>query len=150
MADRCVQRTASYSPGDASGQQESEGFLVVSYPVEEDSVFLLEEKLQRPFLSETVFGWCLQTRHGSCSLDIVDIVVSLCCLLFVCLVFFVMMGQMVMTPLCLTLDQWSEVKDRAHNMSVEVKNGKWQTFGVGWPLKGSFDLTMILFFFLMF
>lgn len=49
-----------------------------------------------------------------------------------------------MTPLSLTLDQWSEVKDRTHNMSVEVKNGKWQTFGVGWTPKGSFDLTMIL------
>lgn len=75
--------------GDASGHQESQGCLVVSYWVEEDNVFLLEEELQRPLLSETAFGWCLQTRHGSCCLDIV---VSFCCLLFICLEFFVTMG----------------------------------------------------------
>lgn len=81
-----------------------------------------------------------------------DIVVSLCCLLFICLVFFVTMGQTIMTPLSLMLDHWTEVRDRAHNMSVEVKKGKWQTlctsewptFSVGWHPEGSFDLTMIL------
>ena len=31
------------------------------------------------------------------------------------------MGQTVMTPLSLTLNHWSVVKSRAHNLSIEVK-----------------------------
>lgn len=61
------------------------------------------------------------------------------------------MGQTVTTPLSLTLDHWTEVKTRAHNLSVEVKKGRWQTFcasewpsfKVGWPPEGTFDLTVI-------
>lgn len=69
-----------------------------------------------------------------------------------CLSYFIDgMGQTVMTPLSLTLDHWTEVKARAHNLSVEVKKGKWQTFcssewptfGVGWPLIGTFSLDVI-------
>lgn len=61
------------------------------------------------------------------------------------------MGQTVTTPLSLTLDHWTEVKTRAHNLSVEIKKGRWQTFcasewpsfKVGWPPEGTFDLTVI-------
>lgn len=35
------------------------------------------------------------------------------------------MEQTVTTPLSLTLDHFSEVRCRAHNISVEVKKGKW-------------------------
>ena len=61
------------------------------------------------------------------------------------------MGQSVSTPLSLTLEHWKEVQVRAHNQSVEVRKGPWQTFcasewptfGVGWPPKGAFDLSLI-------
>ncbi|XP_045663896.1 uncharacterized protein LOC123799038 isoform X2 [Ursus americanus] len=62
------------------------------------------------------------------------------------------MGQTISTPLCLTTRHWSEVRARAHNLSVEVNKNKWvtfcasewPTFGVGWPPGGSFNLTLIL------
>lgn len=61
------------------------------------------------------------------------------------------MGQTVTTPLSLTLDHWSEIRSRAHNLSVEIKKGPWRTFcasewptfDVGWPSEGTFDLTVI-------
>nr|QJT93252.1 gag protein [Syconycteris australis gammaretrovirus] len=61
------------------------------------------------------------------------------------------MGQSNSTPLSLTLDHWRDVKTRAHNLSVEVKKGKWQTFcssewpsfGVGWPPEGTFNLSVV-------
>jgi hypothetical protein len=61
------------------------------------------------------------------------------------------MGQTETTPLNLTLDHWTEVRSRAHNLLVEIKKGPWQTFcasewpafDVGWPLEGTFDLTLI-------
>jgi hypothetical protein len=62
------------------------------------------------------------------------------------------MGQTVTTPLSLTLVHWTEVRSRAYNLLVEIKKGPWQTFrtsewpafDVGWPLEGTFDLTLIL------
>jgi hypothetical protein len=61
------------------------------------------------------------------------------------------MGQTVTSPLSLTLDYWTEVRSRAHNLSVEIKKGPWQTFcasewptfDVGLPPEGTFDLTVI-------
>ena len=61
------------------------------------------------------------------------------------------MGQTVSTPLGQTLDHWTEVKKRAHNLSVEVKKGHWKTycsskwpsFGVAWPPEGTLNLTVI-------
>jgi hypothetical protein len=40
--------------------------------------------------------------------------------------------QMTSTSLTITLDHWTDVKARAHNLSIEVKKGKQQTvyFGV--------------------
>ncbi|XP_020935532.1 uncharacterized protein LOC102158723 [Sus scrofa] len=62
------------------------------------------------------------------------------------------MGQTVTTPLSLTLDHWTEVRSRAHNLSVQVKKGPWQTFcasewptfDVGWPSEGTFNSEIIL------
>lgn len=62
------------------------------------------------------------------------------------------MGQKVTTPLTLTLDHWTEVRTRAHNLSVDVKKGPWQTFcssewpdfKVGWPPEGTFNLSLVL------
>ena len=61
------------------------------------------------------------------------------------------MGQTIATPLSLTLDNWTEVRARAHNLSVEIKKKPWHTFcatewpafTVGWPPEGTFDLTII-------
>lgn len=61
------------------------------------------------------------------------------------------MGQTMTTPLSLTLSHWTEVRARAHNFSVKIKKGKWQTlcasewptFQIGWPPEGSFLLDKI-------
>ncbi|XP_055458886.1 uncharacterized protein LOC129673212 [Psammomys obesus] len=62
------------------------------------------------------------------------------------------MGQTVTTPKSLTLQHFKEVRDIAHNLSVEVRKGKWDTFcssewptfDVGWPRDGTFNLGVIL------
>ena len=61
-------------------------------------------------------------------------------------------GWTVTTPLSLTLDHWTEVRSRAHNLSVEIKKGPWQTFcasewptfNVKWSLEGTFGLLLSL------
>lgn len=61
------------------------------------------------------------------------------------------MGQAVSTPLGRTLDHWTEVRKRAHNLSVEIKKKPWRTYcssewpsyGLGWPPEGTLDLTVI-------
>lgn len=61
------------------------------------------------------------------------------------------MGQIVATPLNLTLKHWAEVKSRARNISVEVKKHKWEnlhtselpSFKVGCLALGSLSLTLI-------
>ena len=61
------------------------------------------------------------------------------------------MGQATSSPLALTLSRWSEVRDRAHNLSLTIKKGRWQTlcssewpaFQVGWPPEGSFQAPLI-------
>ena len=60
--------------------------------------------------------------------------------------------QTVMTPLSLILNHWTEVRSRAHNLSVEIKKGPWQTFcasewptfNVKWSLEGTFGLLLSL------
>ncbi|XP_054951549.1 chromobox protein homolog 5 isoform X2 [Pan paniscus] len=62
------------------------------------------------------------------------------------------MGQTLTTPLSLTLAHFPDVRARAHNLSVEIRKGRWKTFcfsewptlGVGWPQDGTFDLSIIL------
>ena len=88
-----------------------------------------------------------KTKSGHCvsNLCVSLFFVSLTCLIVVILT----MGQMVTTPLSLMLDHWTEVRTRAHNLSVEVKKRLWQTFcisewptfNVGWPPEGTFDLS---------
>lgn len=61
------------------------------------------------------------------------------------------MGQKVTTSLGLTLDYWTDIKNRAHNLSTDVKKKPWQTYcasewpshGVGWPPEGTFELEII-------
>jgi hypothetical protein len=61
------------------------------------------------------------------------------------------MGQTVTTPLTLTLDLWTDVKTRAHNLSVEVRkrpwrtfcSSEWPTFGVGWLRDRTLNLPII-------
>lgn len=82
-----------------------------------------------------------------------DLLVSVLCIFVLCvLVYSFNMGQTVTTPLSLTLDHWTEVKSRAHNLSVQVKKGPWQTFcasewptfDVRWPSEGTFNSEIIL------
>ena len=84
-----------------------------------------------------------------------QVFVSVCmCVFCVCFVFYVVstMGQTITTPLSLTLDHWTEVRSRAHNLSVEIKKGPWQTFcasewptfNVKWSLEGTFGLLLSL------
>ncbi|XP_044895001.1 proline-rich receptor-like protein kinase PERK9 [Felis catus] len=62
------------------------------------------------------------------------------------------MGQTLTTPLTLTLTHFSDVQARAHNLSLEVRKGRWRTYcssewptlSVGWPWDGTFDLSIIL------
>ncbi|XP_062062406.1 uncharacterized protein LOC133770372 isoform X5 [Lepus europaeus] len=62
------------------------------------------------------------------------------------------MGQGLTTPLSLTLDHWKEVRERAQNLSVEVRKknwtvfctSDWPAFNVGWPWDGTFDSSVIL------
>ncbi|XP_019060717.1 pygopus homolog 2-like [Fukomys damarensis] len=62
------------------------------------------------------------------------------------------MGQTLTTPLSLTLDHWAQVRERAHNLSVEINKKKWRTlcssewptFGVSWPPEGTFNSQIIL------
>ena len=59
-------------------------------------------------------------------------------------------GRTVTTPLSLTLDHWTEVRSRAHNLSVEIKKDlgiflyfQVADFNVKWSLQGTFGLTLI-------
>ena len=61
------------------------------------------------------------------------------------------MGQGESTPLSLMTDQFSNVRARAHNLSLIVKKSKlitffsaeWPTFQVGWTLEGTFQPSII-------
>ena len=61
------------------------------------------------------------------------------------------MGQGESTPLSLMTDHFSDVRARAHNLSLLVKNSKfitffsaeWPAFQVGWPLEGTFQPSII-------
>ena len=72
-------------------------------------------------------------------------------ILFVSLYVTLTMGQTISTPLGLTLEHWTEIKTRAHNLSVDVRKRFWRTFcstewpafDVGWPPEGTLDLIVI-------
>lgn len=58
------------------------------------------------------------------------------------------MEQIQVTPLSLMIEHFKEIKSRAHNLSIEIKRGKYQTLcdsewpgsGAGWPLGETLDL----------
>ena len=72
-------------------------------------------------------------------------------ILFVSLYVTLTMGQTISTPLGLTLEHWTEIKTRAHNLSVDVRKRFWRTFcsaewpafDVGWPPEGTLGLVVI-------
>ena len=64
----------------------------------------------------SVLFWSTRNRT-----QIFSISVIVFCLVFVICIIDLEMGQTVMTPLTLTFDHWTDVKTRAHNLSVEVK-----------------------------
>ena len=54
------------------------------------------------------------------------------------------MGQGESTPLSLMIDYFSDVRARAHNLSLLVKTSKLiTTFRVGWPPEGTFQPSII-------
>ena len=54
------------------------------------------------------------------------------------------MGQGESTPLSLMIDYFSDVRARAHNLSLLVKKSKLiPTFRVGWPPEGTFQPSII-------
>lgn len=129
-----------FPPGDA---------LAVVWEKADDSVSLLKSVGRLPLPSEYfVILW----RHSLAAR------LLLTCLVFVFVTFVKSllyvdeMGQTLTTPLSLTLTHFPDVRARAHNLSVEVRKGRWQKFcssewptlHVGWPRDGTFDLPIIL------
>lgn len=139
------------SPPSGGNQRDTWSFISgAAYLVEKETVVLLEGREQRPLPSEVAFSFLLETRRSWYCL----FVLLSCLSALISGVFWYLktdMGQTVTTPLSLTLDCWTDVKTRAHNLSVEVKKELWRTFcasdrptfGVGWPPEGTFDLTII-------
>ena len=72
-------------------------------------------------------------------------------ILFVSLYVTLTMGQTISTPLGVTLEHWTELKTRAHNLSMDVRKRFWRTFfsmewsafDVGWPPDDTLDLIVI-------
>ncbi|XP_038397692.1 uncharacterized protein LOC119872662 isoform X1 [Canis lupus familiaris] len=62
------------------------------------------------------------------------------------------MGQMQTTPLSLMLSHFSDVRERARILSIDIRRerfqiyciSEWPTFDVGWHREGSFHLPIIL------
>ena len=87
-----------------------------------------------------------------------DICLSMCLSLALCVCVcagivsgLVTMGQGESTPLSLMTDHFSDVRARAHKLSLLVKKSKlvtfcsaeWPAFQVGWPLEGTFQPSII-------
>ena len=95
-------------------------------------------------------------RHLSACICFLCLFSGICQCVYVCFLclfcVFRGTGWTVTTPLSLTLDHWTEVRSRAHNLSVEIKKGPWQTFcasewptfNVKWSLEGTFGLLLSL------
>jgi hypothetical protein len=73
---------------------------------------------QGPWPVDSVLVLFWSTRNRT---QIFSISVPVVCLVFVICIIDLEMGQPVTTPLTLTFDHWTDVKTRAHNLSVEVK-----------------------------
>ena len=84
----------------------------------------------------------------------VCVTVSLLIVFTVCVLVWIedIMGQTQTTPLSLMLSHFSHVRERAHNLSTDIRRenfqaycmSEWPTFEVGWPLQGTFHLPVIL------
>lgn len=142
--------TVCFALGDVpGGQEEDQGRLVDLHGESREINFLLDDLCQRaiPRPSDSFQNfWSTRSRQlvlFSC--------LSVFVIVFVVCIAEVDMGQAATTPLTMTLDHWKDVKIRAHNLSVEVKKGPWQTFcsskwpafNVGWPSGGTFNLPII-------
>ena len=98
----------------------------------------------------------MENRHLSVCICFLCLFSGICQCVYVCFLclfcVFRGTGRTVTTPLSLTLDHWTEVRSRAHNLSVEIKKGPWQTFcasewptfNVKWSLEGTFGLLLSL------
>ena len=84
----------------------------------------------------------------------VCVTVSLLIVFTVCVLVWIedIMGQTQTTPLSLMLSHFSDVRETAHNLSTDIRRGKfqiycmseWPTFDAGWPREGTFHLPIIL------
>ena len=71
----------------------------------------------------------------------VCVIVPLLIVITVCVLVWIEMGQTQTTPLSLMLSHFLDVKEKAHNLSTDIRKGKfqtycmseWPTFDVGWP-----------------
>ncbi|CAK7292931.1 Gag polyprotein [Vulpes lagopus] len=62
------------------------------------------------------------------------------------------MGETETTPLSLMLSHFSDVRERARILNIDIRRerfqiyciSEWPTFGVGWPREGTFHLPIIL------
>lgn len=133
--------------------EEAQKELVASFQVHSEEVRFLEVEPRRILPSDLAFCFLWKSRRGRLVLDILVSLVILLVFCVGCLSYFVdRMGQTVTPPpLSLMLYHWTEVRTRAHNLSVEVKKKKWQTFcsfewptfGARWPPIGTFNLDVI-------
>ena len=142
--DRRVRHLPTYAPGDA---------LAVVWRKADDSVSLRKSEGRSSLPSESfVKLWRLSSAARLLCTCLVSVYVVV--ILFLCVYEPLdrAMGQTLTTPLSLTLTHFSDVRTRAHNLSVEVRKGRWQTFCTsewptlhgGWSRDGTFDLSIIL------
>ncbi|CAD7689171.1 unnamed protein product [Nyctereutes procyonoides] len=82
------------------------------------------------------------------------VVVSLLIVFTVCVLVWIgdIMGETETTPLSLMLSHFSDVRERARILSIDIRRkrfhiyclSEWPTFDVGWPQEGTFHLPIIL------
>ena len=117
------------------GQGEDQGCLVDPCGESQEISFLLDDLFLRPVsrLSDSFQEfWSTQSWQLVLSLSLV-VFVSV----FIACVAELEMGHTVTTPLTVTRNHWMNVKNRAHNLSIKVKKGPWQTFcSSEWPTFG--------------
>ena len=103
------------------GQGEDQGCLVDPSKSSQELSLLLDNLCQRPasrLAASFRYCWSTWSRRLILSLSVIVFVI-------VFIVSVIEMGQTVTTPLTLILNHWTDVKSRAHSLSVEVKKGPW-------------------------
>uniref|UniRef100_UPI00402B4D47 uncharacterized protein LOC143310361 isoform X2 n=1 Tax=Arvicanthis niloticus TaxID=61156 RepID=UPI00402B4D47 len=105
-----------------------------------------------PTSSQTPSGFLVSFLHRSRAARLsVFVFCFVICYLVLSVSLGEIMGQMLVTPLSLTLQHFKEVRGVAHNNFVDVKKGKWQIFctsewsifSVGWPRDVTFNISII-------